>query len=154
MRHSNYLPMRSPLYPLLLGILALCLAGCMCTEVGDGSGTSAPDGKFRLAVVIDGAPRHAYIDKTKKKVGIWIETGPNTNSVTLFHRSYVLTGSDIEWKTTWSSPEAVSVEFYDWGDGVSNYNNMNHMTSSNHIALLSFVLDKNTGKYREKKSVR
>jgi len=28
---------------------------------------------------------------------------------------------------------------------------MNHMTSSNHIALLSFVLDKTTGKFVEKK---
>jgi len=36
--------------------------------------------------------------------------------------------------------EAVSVEIYDWGDGVSNYNNMNHLTASNHIALLSFML--------------
>ena len=62
-----------------------------------------------------------------------------------------MTGSDVEWETRWSSPETVSVELYDWGDGVSNYNNMNHLPSSNHIALLAFILDKNSGKFTEKK---
>jgi hypothetical protein len=133
-------------------MLTLCLAGCFShTHVGDGLGTPSPDGKFRLAVGVDGASRHAYVDKTKKKVWIWIGSSSGTNSTLLFEHAYVLTGSDVAWETRWSGPEAVSVEIYDWGDGVSNYNNMNHLTASNHIALLSFMLDKNTGKFTEKK---
>ena len=136
----------------LLAILAPCLVGCFThTNVGDGMGTPSPDSKLTLGVGIDGASHHAYFDKTKKTIGIWIGSTGTTKATTLFEHYYVLTGSDIAWKTHWSSPENVSVKFYDWGDGVSNYNNMNHMTKSNHIALLSFVLDKNTGKFLEQK---
>ena len=94
---------------------------------------------------------HAYIDKTKKQVWIWISSISTTNRTLLFEHSYILTGSDIQWQTHWSSSEAVSVELYDWGDGVSNYDNMKHMAASNHIALLSFVLDKNTSKFIEQR---
>jgi len=142
--------MRSPLTLSLLATAMLCLAGCMRTHVGDGEGTTSPDGKFPLAVGVDGAAGRAYVDKTKKSAWIWIGSGNSTNSVSLFQREYVLTGSDMTWETRWSSPDTVSVEFYDWGDGVSNYNNMNHMTASNHIARLSFVFDKTTGKFIEK----
>ena len=132
-------------------MLLLCLTGCSYTNVGDGLGTPSPDGKFRLAVGVNGAYRQAYIDKTKKEVWISIKNGSATNSTPLFEHRYILVGSDIEWKTGWSSTEAVSVEFYDWGDGVSNYDNMNHMTASNHIALLSFIFDKNTGSFIERR---
>ena len=136
---------------MLIATLALGFTGCSATEVGDGLGTPSPDGRLRLAVLIDGAYGHAYIDKTRKKIWIQIGTGSAANYTPLFDHTYVLTGSDIEWKTHWSSTEAVSVELYDWGDGVSNYNNMEHMTASNHIALLSFILDKSTGKFIEKR---
>jgi hypothetical protein len=143
--------MRSLVSLLLLAAAMLCFAGCTHTHVGDGEGTLSPDGRFRLAVGIDGASRHAYVDKTKKTVSILIGSGSGTNWVCLYQHDYVLTGSDMTWETHWSSPEAVSVALYDWGDGVSNYNNMNHMTSSNHIALISFVRDKSTGKFIERK---
>ena len=114
-------------------------------------GTPSPDDKLRLAVGIDDASGHADVDRTKKIVSVSIGRGDGLDWDPVFQRDYVLTGSDVAWETRWSSPEAVSVEFYDWGDGVSNHNNANHMTSSNHIALLSFVLDKTTGKFIEKK---
>jgi hypothetical protein len=148
---SAFDDMRSRVSLLLLATSMLCLVGCTYTHVGDGEGTPSPDGRFRLAVGIDGASGHAYVNKTKKNVWIWIQSGNSTNSVSLFQREYALTGSDMMWETRWSSPEAVSVEVYDWGDGVSNYKNENHMTSSNHIALLSFVLDKKVGRFIEKK---
>src|SRR5438132_695566 len=110
-------------HPVLVLALASCLVGCSShTHVGDGMGTASPDCLFTLAVGVDGAPRHAYVDKTKKTIGIWIGGSSTTNSTSLFERSYVLTGSDIAWETRWSSSESVSVKFYDWGDGVSNYN--------------------------------
>jgi hypothetical protein len=135
---------------MLVLVLALGFIGCSATENSDRLGTSSPDGRFRLAALIDSAYGHAYDDKTRKKIWIQIGSGGASNYVPLFDHTYVLTGSDIEWQTRWSSAEAVSVEFYDWGDGVNNYNNMKHMTASNHIALLSFVFDKSTGKFIER----
>ena|SRR6478609_2494005 len=139
-------------HPLPISILILCLVGCSShTHVGDGMGTASPDGRFTLAVGVDGAARRAYIDKTKKTIGIWIGSTNAANPTTFFEHSYTLVGSDVAWETQWSSADVVSVKFYDWGDGVSNYNNMNHLTTSNHIAIFSFVLDKSTEKFVEKK---
>ena|SRR5689334_13973871 len=139
-------------YPLPIAIIAFCSVGCSShTHVGDGMGTASPDGRFTLAVGVDGAPRHAYVDKTKKTIGIWIGSTNAANPTTFFEHSYTLVGSDIQWETRWSSTDTVSVKLYDWGDGVSNYNNMHHMPTSNHIAELSFALDKSTGKFVEKK---
>jgi hypothetical protein len=106
---------------------------------------------LRLNVESDGTPGHAYIDKTPKTIWVWIGSDSGTNYVRLFRQNYAFIGSEIEWKTGWSSDEAVSVEFYDWGDRVYNYNNKNNMPASNHIATLSFVLDKTTGKFLEKR---
>jgi len=136
---------------LFAAALFLVLTGCSHTHVSDGSGTSSPDGKFRLAVECDGANGRAYTDKTRKKIGIWIGSGSDETRTTLFENSYTVTGSDISWETHWSSVDAVSVEIYDWGDGVSNYNNMLHLAASNHIALPLFGLDKGTGKFVQRR---
>lgn len=120
---------------------------CSHTQVGDGLGTPSQDGKFRLAVACDGANGRAYTDKTAKKIWIWIDVGNHENPMNLFKHSYTVTGSDITWETLWSSNDTVSVEIYDWGDGVSNYNNMLHLAKSNHIAGFVFALDKDTGKF-------
>ena len=132
-------------------LTAVFLCGCSYTYNGGGLGRTSPDGRFRVSIESDGAYRHAYIDKTKKKFLVSIGSGSNTNYTLLFQHRYVLTGSDIQWQTHWSSDEAVSIGIYDWGDGVGNYNNMKHMAASNYIALLSFALDKGTGKFVEQR---
>jgi hypothetical protein len=114
-------------------------------------GPRSPDGKFSLAVGVDGARGHVYVDRTRKTIWIWIGSGNATNSTTLFEHSYILTGAAIAWETHWSANDAVSVKLYDWGDGVSNYRNSKGMTTSNHIALLSFGLERSTGKFTERK---
>jgi hypothetical protein len=135
---------------VLLGVAGsiYALTGCSHTHVTDGSGTSSPDGKFRLAVACDGASGRAYTDRTKKRIRIRI--GNDETPANLLEHSYTVTGSDITWETHWSSVDTVSVEIYDWGDGISNYNNMKHLTASNHIAQFSFAWDKTTGKFVER----
>lgn len=135
---------------LFAAALVLVLTGCSHTHVSDGSGTSSPAGKFRLAVACDGANGRAYTDNTRKKIRIWIGSGSDETPTTLFEHSYTVTGSDVTWETHWSSANTVSVEIYDWGDGISNYNNMKHLAASNHIALLSFALDE-SGKFAQRR---
>lgn len=131
--------------------LAIVLTGCSHTHVSDGSGTGSPDGKFHLSVGCDGANGRAYTDKTRKKVRIGIRSGDEQASMILFEHTYTVTGSDITWETHWSSDDTVSVELYDWGDGVANYNNMLHLAASNHIALFVFTLDRTTGKFAQRR---
>ena len=135
----------------LFVLVTAFLCGCSHTYISGGLNRKSPDGRFELQIESEGANGHAYIDKTKKQVWIWITSISTTNRTSLFEHSYILTGSDIQWQTHWSSSEAVSVELFDWGDGVSNYDNMKHMAASNHIALLSFVFDKNTSKFIEQR---
>jgi hypothetical protein len=139
------------LVSMFLAGLVLILTGCSHTHVSDGSGTSSPSGKFRLAVACDGANGCAYTKKTRKKIQIGIWSGNDKTPATLFERSYTVTGSDITWETHWSTADTVSVEIYDWGDGVSNYNNLLHLAASNHIALLVFTLDKSTGGFVQRR---
>jgi hypothetical protein len=127
-------------YLACIALLGVAICGCSHTVVG-GSADSQ-DKRYHLWISSHGASAKAYVDKSKKK--IWV-TGA------LFQQRYDLTGSDIQWDIRWSSNNSVSVVFYDWGDGVSNYNDMKHLPASNHIASLSFALDPTTGKFIETK---
>jgi hypothetical protein len=134
---------------LFVGLLLVALCGCMHTVTGQYSDSA--DNAYRLWISSHGASGKAYVDKSKKRVWISIEKRGGTNSIALFQQRYVLTGSDIEWKIFWGSDDTVSVAFYDWGDGVSNYENMKQLPASNHIASFAFLLDPATGKFLEKK---
>jgi hypothetical protein len=132
-----------------IGLMLVMLCGCMHTVIG--GGRYSPDKRHYLWVSSHGASGKSYVDKSKKNVWVIIERRGDTNSAVLFRQHYVLTGSDIAWDISWTSDETVSVVFYDWGDGVSNYDNMKHLSASNYIASLSFALDRSTGKFIEKK---
>src|SRR5258708_6706211 len=136
-------------YLFFIGFMLTSLCGCTHTVVGGGG--DSPDKRYSLWVNSHGALGKAYVDKSKKELWVSIESRSGTSSAVLFEQRYVLTGSDIQWDTRWSSDETVSVVFYDWGDGVSNYNNMKHLPTSNYIASLSFALDRSSGKFVEKK---
>jgi len=114
-------------------------------------GSKSPGNRYCLGVTSHGASAKAYVAKTKKRIWITISSLGTTNSLTLFQQRFVLIGSDIDWHTRWSSDEAVLIDFFDWGDGVSNYKNMQHLAASNNIASFSFALDPGTGKFIEKK---
>ena len=136
------------IYHFCFSLMLIMSCGCMHTVVGGGG--DSPDKCYRLWVSSHGASGKSYVDKSKKKLWVSISSGDGTNSAVLFQQRYDLVGSDIEWKTHWVSDE-VSVVFYDWGDGVSNYSNMKHLKASNHVASLSFRRDPTTGKFIEKK---
>jgi hypothetical protein len=114
-------------------------------------GSESPGKRYCLSVASHGASAKAYVDNSKKGIWITIDSQDATNSATLFKQRFVLIGSSIDWNTRWSSDEAVSVDFYDWGRGVANYKNNKRLLASNHIASFSFALDRTTGKFTEKK---
>ena len=132
-------------YLVYTSLLLVGLCGCMHTVMFGGG--ESPGKRYCLGVSSHGQSAKAYVAKSKKRIWITITSQDTTNSARLFQHRFVLIGSDIDWNISWSSEEAVSVDFYDWGDGVSNYNNMQHLTASNHIASFSFVLDRTTGKF-------
>ena len=131
-----------------ISLLLVGFCGCMHTVVFGGG--ESPGKRYCLSVASHGASAKAYVDNSKKRIWITIDSQDATNSATLFKQRFVLSGSDIDWNTRWSSDEAVSVDFYDWGYGVSNYKNNKHLSASNHIASFSFALDRTTGKFIEK----
>jgi hypothetical protein len=134
---------RTPLFILM----AAFICGCSYTYIGHRS-IASPDARFWVSTECDGANGHAYVDKTKKKLWVWIQSTNGTNYTLVFQHRYIITGSAVEWQTHWLSDEAVSVEIYDWGDGVGSWSKV---AASNHIASLSLALDKSTGKFVEQR---
>jgi hypothetical protein len=129
----------------------LVSAGCMRTYVGSGGwGVVSPDGSTHLCVTGHGAYGHAYIDNTKKLLDIWIWRNSGEQQTTLFEHRYKFVASDMCEDTVWTSPQAVVVFVFDYGDGVSSYDARKASSPSNHIATLYFELDKQTDKFVEK----
>jgi hypothetical protein len=144
--------MRKPFHLLLAVVLGLSLSGCFPhTVIGDGMGKPSPDGRLTLAVSSHGASRKAYVDFSKKRVYVWVMTNVKEKPETLLNREYVLNGADLEWRTRWQSSQEVIVDFYDFGDKVSQYEAEKMGAPSNHVATISFVLDAASGKWSEKK---
>jgi hypothetical protein len=143
--------MSKSIHLILLLAAVVILSGCfMHTVIGDGMGKASPDGRLTLAVSSHGASRKAYVDTTKKRVYVWVMTNVKEKPETLFRGEYAFTGADLTWSTRWHSPQDVSVEFYDFGDRISEYDAKKTGSASNHIATLVLIADA-TGKWREKK---
>jgi hypothetical protein len=148
-RHSH--GMRKRVHLILFLAAGVVLSGCfMHTVIGDGLGTASPDGSLTFAVSSRGASRKAYVDTTRKRVSVWVMTNVEEKPETLFSGEYIFTGADLEWSTRWHGSQEVSVEFYDFGNRVSEYDAKKAGAASNHVATLVFVID-TAGKWKEKK---
>lgn len=133
-------------------VVALLSAGCSRTYVSTGApGIPSPDGNTRLCLTIHGAYGRAFTDKTRKLLDVWIRRGPYTNEVTLFSKRYRFVGGDLGTDVQWHSTNEAVMQVYDYGDGVLESEARKRGIPSNHIATLVFRLDKQTGKFREKK---
>src|SRR5881296_805055 len=98
------------------GLLVIC--GCMHTKIGD-RGQPSPDWQHRLFVSSHGASGHAYVDKTTKRVYLWITKAGSDKAV--FQRKRKFTAADLDWRTHWQGTNDVTVMFFDFGDKVSMY---------------------------------
>jgi len=134
----------------------VALAGCMMHTVIGGACAPSPDKNYQLCSTIHGASGKAFTALTKKRVYLWIATTvkyseyslPMNKSTTLLDKKYVFVAADLGTHVEWHGSDLVSVDLYDYGDGVSVYK-MRGMPS-NQIATLTFQLDKQSGKFVEK----
>jgi len=136
----------------ILSLLILaCVTGCTRTYISTGApGVPSPDGDKRFCLTAHGAYGHAYTDRTKKLLDVWIGHGPYTNEVTLFSHRYKFAGADLWAHVQWISTNEVVMHVYDYPDGVSRYDAGKTGASSNHIATLTFHLDPKSGRFVEK----
>jgi len=144
--------MRNAATALFLIASTLFTVGCTRTYLSTGQGgVVSPDGKTHLCLTSHGAYGRSYIDKTRKLLDVWIWTGSGTNETMLFKHRYKFVGSDMSEHVQWNSPEEVLVYVYDYGPGVSSHEAETNHAPSNYIATLSFYLDKQIGKFAQKK---
>jgi hypothetical protein len=137
---------RRPLALVTVQLLAIC--GCMHTMIGD-RGVAAPDWQHRLFTSSHGASGHAYVDKTKKRVYVWITQARKETAV--FEQKYNFVAADLGWDTHWSSTNDVEVVLFDFGHKVTMSNAKKTGAPSNHIATLRFHGDSATGRFLEVK---
>lgn len=125
----------------------------MHTVVGGGCALS-PDKNFELCSTFHGAGGKAFTALTKKRVHLWIGTPVKYNEFqlatnkysVLFEKKYVFVAADLCSHVQWHGSDSVSVDFYDYGDGIYD---VKPGTPSNQIARLSFRLDEQSGKFVE-----
>jgi hypothetical protein len=139
----------------VLTVAALtCLTGA-CTRTyistGDPGVPSTEGGTTRVCWTIHGAYGRSYIDKNKKLVDVCIKCGNQPEPSILLLQRFKFVASDLEVYVQWLSPDEVSIEFHDYGDGVSSYDARKTGASSNHLRTLIFCSDKKSGKFLEKK---
>jgi hypothetical protein len=109
------------------------------------------DGDTRLILTGHGAYGRAYLNRTKKLLDVSVVRGAIPNRQILFEHRYKFVGADLWGRVEWDSTNMVVVYVYDYADGVFAREARKNGTPSNHIATLSFELDKKTGKFIEKK---
>jgi hypothetical protein len=135
---------------LCIAAVAFISGGCTRTYISTGDpGIPSPAGDTRLCLTAHGAYGRAYGDRTGKLLDICIKRGAPTNETILFLHKYRFVGADLWGAVEWNSTNAVTVQVYDSGNGVSKYEARARAAPSNHIATLSFLMDKQTGKFKE-----
>ena|SRR5882757_6573924 len=124
------------------------ITGCTRTYISTGDlGVPSPDGVTRVCLTSHGAYGRAYIDRTKKLVDVRIKQGSGTNERILFLHRYRFVGADLSEDVQWNSPKKVTVQVYDYNDGVFESDARKAGIVSNHIATLIFEMDTQSGKF-------
>jgi hypothetical protein len=139
-------------FPTLVAVTVLTLGtgGCLRTYISHGE--RSPDGRNVAVVTGHGAWQRAYVDEGRKRVDVWI--GPlyrKSDKEALFSHRYRYSGADLSWRIRWTSPQAVTVDLYDYGPGVLALDGAKSGAPSNHIATLEFVVDEKTGRFIEQR---
>ncbi len=110
----------------------------------------SPDGITRVTPVGHGAYGRAYIDQTKKLLDVEIVRKSGSNEVTLFSHRYKFVSADMSWTVCWATPSEVSVDIFDFGRGITIYDEPKIGVATNHIATLRFVKDGESDRFVEK----
>jgi hypothetical protein len=140
-----------------LAILVCSVFVTSCTSrtyVGTGApGVPSPDGRYRLTLRCHGAYGKSYISKAKHgaRVGIWAPGHWTKTETNLFWHEYTFVASDLWGHIHWNSPQEVTIDFYDFGDGISSGDAEKGGVASNHIATIAYRLDSQTARFVEQK---
>jgi len=126
---------------------------CTRTYISTGDpGVPSPDGTTtRICWTIHGAYGRCYVNQTKKLVDVCIKRGKQPEPQILFLERYKFGASGLGGEAHWLSPDKVSVEFCDYGDGVSSYDARKIGAPPNHIRTLVFYRNNESGKFAESK---
>ncbi len=145
--------MNSPAALLAVITLISFSGACTRTYISTGDpGVPSPDASStRICWTIHGAYGRSFIQRTKKLVDVCIKKGQEPQAQILFSQRYKFIASDLGGDARWVSPEEVVIQFYDYGDGVSHYEASKTGAASKPIHRLAFHLDKQSGKFTEKK---
>ena len=125
-----------------LGLTLLTFCGCMHTVIG-GRGDVSPDQHYELSITSHGASGKAYVDTSKKRV--YLRISDLTGLTDSFHKDYKFFAAGLHWRVDWRTTNVVAVEFFDFGDKISEYDDRARQMPSNHIATVTFQRDPVTG---------
>ena len=102
------------------------------------TGVPSPGGSTRICWTVLGAYGRAFNEITKKSVEISIKRGHLQEKRILFLQTYKFIGGEVVAEAQWKSLEEVVFRIRD-----------SHTTAEPCLLILTFALDKETGKYAE-----
>lgn len=118
----------------------------------------SPNKKYQIWIRAFRTPKRAFVDRTRKSIGISIikNNGDYADwdapaSFILYTNHYQFECSDVRFQTSWDEENNIAVTLYDYAPDVYQEDAQRAGIPSNYIATLSFDLDKQTGKFRETK---
>ena len=128
---------------VFIGLLGVVALGCCChTVVGRSSTGPVSDGipnqPYRLGVEIHGSSGHAYSDRTKKRVYVWIRD--QTGRI-LLDREYTVKAAALDFSECWVSPKELVVDFFDYPAGTTGYDTP--APPPTHVFIVHYVFSDN-----------
>lgn len=128
--------MKSSTILLLIIVANLVFSGCTHTYIARNP-VRSPDDQYKLGVSSHGASGKAYTDTTKKRVFVWLGPHAADNPAPPLYKKYVFMAADLDWDTKWNGNNEVTIDFFDYGEGVSQSGA--DSIPKNPIASLTFI---------------
>lgn len=98
-----------------------------------------------MRIEVRGQKRHAYADKTKKRVILAIFK----DQTEMLTREYEFTAASLAWNVTWDTLEDLNIMFFDFEEGVTIYNKNAVELPAKQIFALRFTFDAQSNKFIE-----
>jgi hypothetical protein len=138
---------------LMFALLAVLTAFLGCSRIVTGGYTDSADGKYRCWFREFGPYNYSIINRWTNRIRIVEVLGDKTHweEKTLFTKEYHCKHPYMMIEALWDKEDNVKIIVYEYGHGVAWEAARKAGSPSNFIASVSLILDKQTGKFHEKK---
>jgi len=122
------------------------------------AGPSYGTAKYHLYIEVHGASRHAFVDRTKKRIFLWMYEKnipmpswiePKRKNIVCMRAQYEIVAAHLDWEVRWEKEDEVEIVFYELPEGFSEYDENLKEGDRTERMRVRFVRDKTSGQFTE-----